>query len=166
MGDKAGVGRLIAALNGPLELMLKAREDGMRNNPSGVRRYGEARPRALPGTALAVREAMLALPSASVAEPSVRLKLTGEEPEVMAVLVAARDLLHLAYPPRDFPRDGGFGVDVYLHIFTGHLPGATSATPGTAVVAAEPRRGRRWAASDRADRRRLPGRPELPGGAK
>jgi hypothetical protein len=168
MGERAAVERLIAALSEPLELALKARVYPMRGErvPDGVRRFGEVRPRAsAPGTAVAVRQALLELPTGEAEEPRVRLRLTGEETDVLAVLVAARHLLHLAFPPRDFPQDGGFGVDLYLHIYTGHLPEPASTTsPSTAVTRSEtPRRGRKWAASERADRPRLQGRRALPG---
>jgi hypothetical protein len=169
MGERAAVERLIAALDTPLELKLKAREYPKRRGPDGVRRFGEARPRAsAPGTAVAVHQAVLELPMAAAEEPRVRLRLTGEEMDVLAVLIAARDLLQLAFPPRDFPRDGGFGVDLYLHVYTGHLAEPSSTTfPGTAVVTSEtPGRGRKWAASERADRPRLPGRRALPKGKK
>jgi hypothetical protein len=168
MGERVEVERLIAALDEPLELALKARTYSMRNVPNGVRRVGEARPRVLvPGTAVAVREAVFALPLAPAENPRVRLKLTGEEADVLTVVVAARDLLHLVFRPRDFPRDGGFGVDLYLHIYTGHLPPSSPTSRSTAVAKSEtPRRGPKRAASERADRRRLPGRPALPGGTE
>lgn len=165
MGDRAGVERLLAALNGPLEIALNTRKYSLRGVPEGVRRFGEARPRAAqPGTAVELRDAVLALPPAAAAEPSVRLRLAGDEAEVLAVLLAARDLLHLAYPPRDFPRNGGFGRSFYLHIYTGHLPEPASTTTVATVVATpeDGRRGRRWTASERADRGRLAGRSALP----
>jgi hypothetical protein len=33
-------------------------------------------------------------------------RLTGEVPEILAVLTGCRERLHLAFPPQDFDRDG------------------------------------------------------------
>ncbi|MEO6084489.1 MAG: hypothetical protein ABIQ18_15420, partial [Umezawaea sp.] len=169
MGGRSAVDRLVAALGGLVELVLASREYPMRREPGGVRRFGEAKPLVTgTGTALAVREAAVALPKAVAAEPSVRLRLSGEVHELLAVLTAGRELLHLALPPRDYPRDGGFGVDLYLHVYTGHLPdtSAHGDQVATSQDQEEPRRSRRWTPSERADRHPVRGRRALPGGSR
>jgi len=169
MGERSAVDRLAAALGGLMELVLGSRQYPMRGEPDGVRRFGEVKPLVTEGgTAVAVREAAVALPKAAAADPSVRLRLSGEVHELLAVLTAGRELLHLALPPRDYPRDGGFGVNLYLHVYTGHLSGAPAqGDPPTVLDNREqPRRGRRWTPSERVDRRPLRDRRALPGGAR
>ncbi|NUT51056.1 MAG: hypothetical protein HOV94_27685 [Saccharothrix sp.] len=169
MGERAAVDRLAAAVGGLVELRLKPREYPMRRVLGGVRRFGEARPVvSVGGTELAVREAVVALPTGVASEPSVRLRLTGEVPEILAVLPGCRALLHLALPPRDFDREGGFGIDLYLHIYTGHLPAVPRQVARTAVAddREQPVRGRRYAPSERADRRGVTGQRALPRGRR
>lgn len=166
-GDRDGAERLIAALAKPWEMTLKSKTYPMRGVPAGVRRFGQARPRAgEAGKDLAVREAVLALPLGP-AEPSVRIRLSGEEADVVALLIPARDLLRVKFHPRAFPADGRFGIAFYLHVFTGDLPEPPAGGAGITEVSAERggRRRGRWVPSERADRRTLPGRRALPGGA-
>ncbi|NUT53489.1 MAG: hypothetical protein HOV94_40310, partial [Saccharothrix sp.] len=157
MGDRDGAYRLVHVLSDVVELKLRRGEYGMRGNPAGCRWFGAVRPRASTSTGVAVRSAALVagLPVRAASGESVRLRLGGEEPELVAVLSASAALYVLRFPPEDHPRDGAFGRDVYLHTFTGHLPpvpagwapvfepGGRGGVPGSEVERAAPRRGRR-----------------------
>ncbi|GAA2681789.1 hypothetical protein GCM10010428_49570 [Actinosynnema pretiosum subsp. pretiosum] len=165
MGEGGAARRLVAALGESLELAMRSRSAGMRNRSDGVRLFGQARPHANePVAELAVPELAAAFTLVPDQGGRVRLKLTGEEPELRAVLTALRPLLSLlVYPAEAYRADGILGWAVYLHVETTTLPEPTG--PVADTVPEQPR-GSRWAPSERADRRPVTGRRALPRGRR